>query len=56
MESKIQRSLIGTNIKDILVAVMATKLVCVGDSFSKPFSIFFSSMIKEIMKLKYEQE
>ena len=32
------------------------KLVCVDDSFSKPFSIFFSSMIKEIMKLKYEQE
>ena len=58
MGSKIQRSLIQTNIRNILLAVMACiyKLVCVDDKFRKPFKLylgkdavysFINSMIKE---------
>ena len=56
MESKIQKSLIQTNIKNIKVACSyGYKLVCVDDKFSKPFKIYFgkdeynfvNSMIEE---------
>ena len=37
MESKIQKNLIQTNIKNILLGY---KLVCVDDKFSKPFKTY----------------
>ena len=39
MESKIQTSLIRTNIKNMLLTVMAINHDCVTDNFSKPFKL-----------------
>ena len=41
MESKIQKSFIQTNMKNILLAVMALNL-CVDDNFSKSFETYLS--------------
>ena len=40
MENKIQKSFIQTNIKNIFLAVMDTKLVYVDDKFSQPFKSY----------------
>ena len=51
MKSKMLKSLIQTNIKNIMLACYGYKLVCVDGSFCKPLSLTKEKMLFKVLSI-----